>query len=89
MIKYYLLCFAMTAALLGCGKDSTGNSAEVTLEELNRALSAVAMSSPSYPSDVNQLTNFPSIQGRPLPTPPAGKKLVIDQTRREVVFADQ
>jgi hypothetical protein len=76
--------------LTGCGKGSESGSTDVvTLDELNRALSVMAMSPQGAPKNVSDLTNFPSIKGRPLPTPPAGKKFVVDPATRQVVAVDQ
>lgn len=47
------------------------------------------MAKGSYPAAVSELTNFPTLQGKRLPTPPAGKKLAVDPATCQVVFADQ
>jgi hypothetical protein len=47
------------------------------------------MAKGAYPSDLNELTNFPTLRGKRLPVAPPGKKLSIDPATREVVFADQ
>lgn len=91
MLKPFL-CLMVGSALLagGCSKSSSGpKGPAASLPELTRALQTWVMAKGSYPTDVNQLTNFPTLQGKSLPTPPSGKKLVIIPARREVVFADQ
>ena len=88
-MKPPLLCLALALTISGCAKSATTASGEATLDDLNRALSVMSMGSARPPVDVNELTNFPSIKGKSLPTPPAGKKLVIDQGLKQVVFADK
>ena len=78
---------ALIATLCGCGSKS-GSKSEATIDELNRAMAVMSMSG-KVPQNVYELTNFPALQGKSLPTPPAGKKLVIDAGKRQVVFADQ
>jgi hypothetical protein len=79
----------LAAALIGCSK-SGGTAREATLSELNRTLVAWStMNSGPPPAEVSGLTNSPALRGKRLPTPPAGKKFVIDPVRREVVLVDQ
>jgi len=73
----------------GCGKKSHTASDTASLEELNRALSAVSMAGGRLPGSIQELTNFPTLKGRQLPAPPPGKKLVIDPTTRQAIFVDQ
>lgn len=73
--------------LTGCGKGDTAKN-EVTLDELNRAVSVMFMAPAGAPKNFSDLTNFPAFQGRPLPTPPAGKKFAIDSVTRQIVVAD-
>lgn len=89
MKKNLILCLVVALAVLGCGKKSSTNAGAATLEDLNRALGMMALSGAPLPQDVNALTNFPILQGKTLPVPPAGKKLVIDAVAGRVVFADQ
>jgi hypothetical protein len=89
MTKPFLLGLIFALAVFGCGKTGERNSTEATLDELNRALSVMSMGQGRPPTDVNDLTNFPSLRGKVLPKPPPGKKLVFDAARRSVVFADQ
>ncbi len=86
-----ILLACVLAALLanGCSKASSHNGSEATLPELTRALQTWVMAKGAYPSEVSELTNFPTLQGKRLPTPPPGKKLAIDTATRQVVFADQ
>ena len=58
------------------------------MADLNRALAAMTMGPAHRLSNVNELTNFPGLQGKRLPQPPAGKKLAIDQAQHRVVFVD-
>ena len=89
MTKHLLLCLVVALTVPGCGRKTESHSGEATLDELNRALVVMAMGSPRRPTDVNDLTNFPSLRGKTLPKPPPGKKLVIDPAQQRVVFADQ
>jgi hypothetical protein len=87
-----ILLFCVLVALVagGCSKGPSGQKGpEASLPELTRALQTWYMAKGAYPSDLNQLTNFPTLQGKCLPTAPAGKKLAIDPATRQVVFADQ
>lgn len=78
-------CFLLAVA--GCGKAS-GPQGEVTLAELNRAVGMMTMSGRA-PQTVDDLTNFPAFKGRSLPVPPAGKKLVLDPSTRQVIIGDR
>lgn len=89
MIKNFILCLVVGVAVLGCGKKSQKSSEAATLEDLNRAMAMMTLAGAHSPKDVNELTNFPTLQGKRLPVPPAGKKLVIDPATSRVVFADQ
>jgi hypothetical protein len=89
MTKNLLLALVVALAVLGCGRKAQTNSGEATLDELNRALSVMTMGSARPPTDVNDLTNFPSLRGKRLPTPPPGKKLAIDPAQHQVVFVDR
>jgi hypothetical protein len=76
--------------VVGCGRHDQGVTSEaLTLPELNRVLMQMVMHGQSLPQDVNALTNSPLLMGKRLPVPPPGKKLVIDPTSRQAVFADQ
>ena len=74
----------------GCSKGaSTPKGPEASLPELNRALQTWVMAKGGFPADVNELTNFPTLQGKRMPAAPPGKKVAIDRATRQVVFADQ
>jgi hypothetical protein len=90
-MKLKLVSSLLLAGLLaGCGKGGGNNkSGEASLAELNRAASAVAMMNGGKPPrSIDELTNVLSQQSLRLPTPPAGKKLVIDASG-QVSFGDQ
>ena len=89
MMKSLLLGLVVTLALVGCGKPSGDTAGAATLDDLNRALSVMSMGGARRPADVNDLTNFPTLRGKTLPKPPAGKKLAIDRAQQQVVFVDQ
>ena len=86
MIKNCWLVLLLAVAMSGCGKKTAVNSGEATLEELNQVLSVMSMGTSHPPTSVNQLTNFPTLRGKTLPQPPPGQKLVIDPTKKAVVF---
>jgi len=88
MIRNLLFGLVVALAVFGCGKKGAQSSGEATLDELNRALSVMAMSSARPPADINDLTNFPTLRGKTLPKAPAGKKLVLDAMGQRVIFAD-
>jgi len=74
-------------AITGCNKTSAPKG-EVTLAEMNRAVGRMSMMG-RPPQTVDELTNFHAFKGRPLPVPPAGKKLILNQSTREVVVVDK
>lgn len=74
--------------VVGCGKKAGNSSEKATLFDLNQTLAMVTMRAGRCPSDVNDLTNLLSLDGKHLPLPPAGKKLVIDRAQQRVVFVD-
>ena len=57
------------------------------MQELNAALATWVMVK-GLPQSVSELTNFPALKGKQLLAAPAGKKLVIDATKRQVVLVD-
>lgn len=81
----------MAVSLLAsaCGQKAPKGGGEATLPELSRALQVWVMNNGAYPKDLTELTNFPGLFGKTLPTPPPGKKLAVDPRTKEVVFADQ
>jgi hypothetical protein len=79
----------LVGLLAGCGKSGGPAGEEASIPELNRALQVWVMSKASLPANVSDLTNFPALQGKRMPTPPPGKKLAIDPRSRQVIFVDQ
>ena len=75
-------------ATTGCNKASAPNG-EVTLAEMNQAMRMMSLSPVGAPRTVDELTNFPAFKGRPLPSPPAGKKFIINPATGQVVVGDQ
>ena len=75
-------------ALAGCDKTS-GPQGQVTLAEMNRAVGMMAMSPAGAPRTLDDLTNFPAFKGRSFPVPPAGKKLLLNPSTREVIVGDK
>jgi hypothetical protein len=73
----------------GCGQKKTVAENAASLDDLNRALTVVTMRSGSFPPATNELAAFLAINGKTMPVPPPGKKLVIDSSRRQFVLVDQ
>jgi len=88
MLRQSILCLVVAGMVVGCGNKSAKSSGEATLFDMNQALAMVTMRAGRCPSDVNELTNLLSLEGKRLPQPPAGKKLVIDRAQQRVVFVD-
>jgi hypothetical protein len=89
MSRILLLAAALLVGALGCSKAPSQKGAEASLPELNRAAQMWFMGHGSYPSDLGQLTNIPTLKGKNLPAPPPGKKLAFDPATRQVTFVDQ
>jgi hypothetical protein len=89
MCKCLFIGLLLTLTACGCGKKVGASSGEATLEDLNQAMAVMSMGGARRPADINDLTNFPSLRGKTLPKPPAGKKLAIDPSQQKVVFVDQ
>ena len=74
----------------GCGhKNNPGPEGVASLDDLNRALSLVAMRSGYSPPPTNELAKFLTLTGKTMPVAPAGKKLVMDPVQRRFVLVDQ
>ncbi len=85
-----VVCLLLALLASGCSKGGTQPTGpEASLPELTRALQTWVMAKGAYPAEVSELTNFPTLRGKRLPTPPPGKKLGIDRATRQVVFLDQ
>ena len=90
-IRLWIPALTLMAALIaaGCSKQGQGDSrSEATLADLNKALGPWLMANGKLPQNVSDLTNFPSLKSKRLPTPPPGKKLMIDPATQRVVFGD-
>jgi hypothetical protein len=76
--------------ITGCGKTSAPKAnGEVTLAEMNQAVRMMAISPLGTPRTVDELTNFATLQGRPFPAPPAGKKFAINPSTHQVIIVNQ
>lgn len=73
----------------GCGQKKTEAAKAASLDELNRALSVVAMRSGYSPPPTNEVAKFLALSGKTMPVPPLGKKLVIDPVQRQFVLVGQ
>jgi hypothetical protein len=85
------LLAALFAVLAACGRGGSKDSRpEATLAELNRARMAWGLTQKTpVPSNLEELTNFPSLQGKRLPTPLPGKRLAVDPATGQIAFVDQ
>jgi hypothetical protein len=90
-MKYLFLAGLLTVGFAtGCGhKSKAGPENAASLEDLNRALSVVAMRSGFNPPPTNELAKFLALSGKTMPSPPPGKKLVMDPVKRQFVLVDQ
>ena len=88
MWKNILLLVLISCSLAACGQK-TSPQTEATLPELDRALQSVAMKKGKLPEKVEELSEFMALQGKRLPTPPPGKRYVIDAPNRKVVLVSQ
>lgn len=89
MPKILLLAALLLVPALGCSRGPGPKEAEASLPELNRAAQMWRMAHGAYPSNLNELTNFPALKGKRLPSPPPGKKLAVDPVTRQIAFVDQ
>jgi hypothetical protein len=89
MSKCLFIGLLLTLSVCGCGRRGGASSGEATLEDLSQAMTVMSMGGGHRPTSVSDLTNFPTLRGKTLPKPPAGKKLAIDPARQQVVFVDQ
>ena len=87
-LKNIVLLLLFGLALAGCSKKTTAGT-EATLPELDRALQTVSMAKGKLPEKPEELNEFLALQGKRLPTPPPGKKFVIDPATRTVVLTNQ
>ena len=86
-----LLVVVLMSSSVGCTRRDTvaTTQPEATLDELSSAASAWLMVKGKLPQNVNELTNYPALKTKRLPTPPPGKKLAIDPATQRVVFVDE
>jgi hypothetical protein len=89
MSKILLLAAALLTGTMGCSKASTQQGTEASLPELNRVLQMWRMAHGAYPHDLNELTNFPALKGKRLPSPPPGQKVALDPATHQVTFVTQ
>jgi hypothetical protein len=84
-----LFLAVLILAPVGCNRrEPVATQPEATMDELNSAASAWLMAKGTLPQEVSELTNYPSLKTKRLPTPPPGKKLAIDTVTRRVVMVD-
>lgn len=89
-LKFLFLASLLILGLVaGCGHKKSAAENAASLEELNRALSVVAMQSGTFPPGTNELAKFLALSGKTLPETPPGKKLVLDSRTRQFVLVDQ
>jgi len=87
-----LACLVAVLLGVGCGNKSpqTEATSEATMADLNKAYAQWEMiSAGPPPKTVDGLTNSYVLKGKRLPTVPAGKKLALDPSKRQVMIVDQ
>lgn len=89
MRHLFLISLLVLGFTTGCGQKKIGAENVASLDDLNRALSVVAMQSRSFPPSTNELAAFLKLSGKFMPVTPPGKKLVIDQVKRQFVLVDE
>ena len=73
----------------GCSKHVSAHSNEASVAELNQILGMWVMERGSYPKAIDELTNFPALQGKQLPELSPGKKLVLDPISQLIVITNE
>ena len=85
-----MLVVVLMSVLAGCARHETAmKQPEVSIDELNSAVTTWWMVKGKLPQNVNELTNLRSLQTRRLPTAPPGKKLAIDPVTHLVILVDE
>ena len=89
-MKMILSCILPAALLIaGCGKHGAAKGSPASLDELNRALAYVSMTTHEFPPATSNLVKYLGYMGKTLPEPPAGKQLVIDPVTHQFVLTDK
>jgi hypothetical protein len=86
-LTFLLLAGALLAA--GCGKGGVRRANEASVDELNRYLSAMIMHGGGKLPGTNEISQFLAAAGKTFPTPPPGKKIVLDAAAKMFVIQDQ
>jgi hypothetical protein len=89
MRVFTIVCLFLALIAAGCGKKAPAQVEAASLDDLNRALSVVAMQSRSFPPSTNELAAFLKLSGKSMPVPQPGKKLVLDPGKRLFVLENQ
>lgn len=87
-IFHWLVIFTCFAFLTGCSPSKSATAdlnarPEATLAEVNQALATWYMAKAAYPTNLHELESAPFFKKR-LPTPPPGKKLVLERNGKAV-----
>ena len=89
-MKYTSCLWVLTGLLLaGCGSKNSAKANEATLDELNRDLSVMVMHAGGRLPNTNEFNQFLAATGKNIPTPPPGKKIVLDRQAGKFVVQDQ
>jgi len=90
-MKYLFLTILLVLGFTtGCDhKSNLGTQNAASMDDLNRALSVVAMRRGYSPPPTNEVARFLALSGKTMPVPPPGKKLVVDPDKRQFVVVDQ
>jgi hypothetical protein len=90
MKHLFLASLLVLGFTTGCGhKNNPGTANAASLDDLNRALSVVAMRSGYLPPPTNEVAKFLALSGKTMPVAPPGKKLEIDPVQQRFVLVDQ
>jgi len=88
-LPFPLLVLAGALLATGCGKRSSTQANAATLDELNRDLSAVITHGGGRLPNTNEFNHFLAATGKTFPTPPPGKRIVLDLDAKKFILQDQ
>lgn len=83
-----LILLTIVSLSPGCGRKGAGSGNQASLDELNRAVSAVSMARAEFPPATNDLVEFLKLEGKTMPVAPAGKKLHLDSQTQQYSWVD-
>jgi len=87
--SFALLALATALLAVGCGKKTSAQAHEATLDELNRDLSVMILHSGGALPGTNEFNQFLAATHKTFPTPPPGKVIVLDPAAKHFVLQDK